>query len=55
MRVDTRLSRVMTFLLPAAFVATISLIVNVAFLNRGFEHFGVLAVASGFTGITADS
>ncbi len=53
MRVDTRLSRVLAFLLPASSVAALDLLANVAFLDRRTEHFGVWVLVNLLTGVCA--
>jgi len=53
MRVDTRLSRVLAFFLPAASVAALGLLANAALLNRRFEHLGELVFGNLVTGVYA--
>ena len=53
MRVDTRLSRLLAFLLPASSVAAVGLLANVAFLDHRTEHFGIWVLVNLLTGICA--
>jgi hypothetical protein len=53
MRVDTRLSRVLAFLLPVASVAALGILANGAFVIHRFEHLGELLFANLIAGLYA--
>jgi hypothetical protein len=53
MRVDTRLSRLLAFLLPASSVAALGILANLGFLTRRFEGLGALVLANLLTGVCA--